>query len=354
MFYGYDIGKNDSREELAKCVYLESYSNSEGGAMKKTIILATVLCLLFGSMVFGAANLFEYIKIGDFESLKTALEEGAKISERYFGYNLLGYAFEYGASIKMIELIIDSGVDPESEGNTMIETTPLYMACEKGRLDVVTFLHEKYGVDLHSPCTGGMRYPILAALESGNIELIEYLLNKGANVRVFHKNKYASDDYSSPIQAAAYYGYFDIFKIILEKGASAHETSNSGYSPLELAISQGRTEIAFYLIEELGVDISKRDRHGFTPLYFAIKSDWIQMTEYLLEKGANPNLRLKDGSTLLHMSVEQDNFAIALLLLEYGAETTLKNSQGKTPKMLAEEKGLIGIVEHLETFELKE
>jgi len=78
------------------------------------------------------------------------------------------------------------------------------------------------------------------------------------------------------------------------------------------------------------------------------------MTEYLLEKGANPNLRLKDGSTLLHMSVEQDNFAIALLLLEYGAETTLKNSQGKTPKMLAEEKGLIGIVEHLETFELKE
>lgn len=68
---------------------------------------------------------------------------------------------------------------------------------------------------------------------------------------------------------------------------------------------------------ENGADINQTDRMGFTPLHVAAWNGYVELTEYLLQKGANPNVLSQSGNTPLKFA----NPAITKLLLRYGAFT---------------------------------
>lgn len=71
------------------------------------------------------------------------------------------------------------------------------------------------------------------------------------------------------------------------------------------------------LLVENGADINQTDRMGFTPLHIAAWNGYVELTEYLLQKGANPNVLSQSGNTPLKFA----NPAITKLLLRYGALT---------------------------------
>ena len=71
----------------------------------------------------------------------------------------------------------------------------------------------------------------------------------------------------------------------------------------------------------LGVkDFNCKDEKGNTPLYHAVACDNIDVAKYLLELGANIELRNEHGNTVLHKAMQVGDFYMIKMLIDNGAD----------------------------------
>ena len=87
----------------------------------------------------------------------------------------------------------------------------------------------------------------------GYTNLVRYLVSQGANVNAQTK----FDEYTALI-FAAYYGHFDVEKILIQNGADVSRTNSNGYSALILSANYGDAEIVKLLIEVIFTNISQK------------------------------------------------------------------------------------------------
>jgi ankyrin repeat protein len=57
---------------------------------------------------------------------------------------------------------------------------------------------------------------LYVACQEGKIDIVEYFLNKGLNTKI--KSKSDENEFETPLQVAARWGYTNIVKLLLEKG----------------------------------------------------------------------------------------------------------------------------------------
>lgn len=77
----------------------------------------------------------------------------------------------------------------------------------------------------------------------------------------------------------------------------------------------------------------------------------LDIVEYLLSRGCNPNSEAKCGGTALHFAAETGGLEVLKCLLEHGARF-LKNSVGMTPLISAAERTKANIVEYVVSTDL--
>lgn len=70
---------------------------------------------------------------------------------------------------------------------------------------------------------------------------------------------------------------------------------------------------------------------GQTLLHFASRAGFLEITELLLESGADPQAVDDEGATALHLSAAAGHWEITQLLLEKGAALTAADRQGRLP-----------------------
>ena len=75
-----------------------------------------------------------------------------------------------------------------------------------------------------------------------------------------------------------------------------------------------------------------------TALRFSAQYGHLEITQFLLSKGADPNIRAHDGFDPLMSAVEKGEKEICALLLDRGANVKTKTRLA-TPLMIAKEKG---------------
>lgn len=100
-----------------------------------------------------------------------------------------------------------------------------------------------------------------------------------------------------------------------------------------------------------GENINEGDKYGWTPLMYAVYYRYIQVTEFLLEKGADPNLQstsrytssLPAGTTALHLAAYYGLEDQVKALAKKGAKAGLKDENGKTALDFAEQYGFTGV-----------
>ncbi len=115
----------------------------------------------------------------------------------------------------------------------------------------------------------------------------------------------------APMHLAARQGQLEAVKALMEAGADVNQRgAGDPVTPLLIATMNGHFDLAKYLVDH-GADPNLAQANGATPLYAALNCQWSdkalypqprayeqQQTSYLdlmkvlLEKGANPNLRL--------------------------------------------------------------
>lgn len=73
---------------------------------------------------------------------------------------------------------------------------------------------------------------------------------------------------------------------------------------------------------------------GNTLLIYASENNLKSIVEFLLIKGANPNIQNVLGNTALHIAYQKDNSFLINLLFEYHADIEIKNIKGFTPQQM--------------------
>lgn len=125
---------------------------------------------------------------------------------------------------------------------------------------------------------------------------------------------------------------------------------DNGQTPLHLAATIGEAAIGAYLVE-LGADPNVKDPHGDTPLHLAARHRHRLVASMLLWGGSDPNITNNVKNTPLHEAVLADNRDVAWLIVENGGDMTAKatNEEGLTPLDIAKARGNTDILEVLES-----
>jgi ankyrin repeat protein len=139
------------------------------------------------------------------------------------------------------------------------------------------------------------------------------------------------------IQAAAQTGQVEIVNYLLEHGAE--------YDICTAAMLGSMDCMNDFLLEDPNL-VNARGAHGIPLLYFPVIHSRKDAVEYLLSHGADPNAASPGGITPLHGAAIFNQPEMALWLLEHGADPNPKY-EGKTPLSLAlenEQKELVEIL----------
>lgn len=80
-----------------------------------------------------------------------------------------------------------------------------------------------------------------------------------------------------------------------------------------------------------GSDLNKKDQYGSTPLTIAATFNKTEVALALIDAGAGLNMKSADGSTPLHTASFFCRKEIVEALLSKGADKTLRNNYGSTP-----------------------
>jgi hypothetical protein len=102
------------------------------------------------------------------------------------------------------------------------------------------------------------------------------------------------------LHAAALQGNIDVIGQHIKAGSDLNEKDMYGSTPLIIAVTFDKTEVARALIEA-GADMTITNNEGSNPLHLAAFFCRTEIVEALLKNGADKNLRNNSGSTALEI-----------------------------------------------------
>ena len=118
-------------------------------------------------------------------------------------------------------------------------------------------------------------------LNWGHLDIVELLLDSGADINAVSKNKFVA----TPLQGAAVAKRIELARLLIARGAKLSPRGEGGDSPLHECAGNGAIDIARLLLDH-GADINAKDDEGKTPLAIALEYKQSEMAKLLRERGA--------------------------------------------------------------------
>jgi ankyrin repeat protein len=208
-----------------------------------------------------------------------------------------------------------------------------------------TFLVEAMldmGADVNATYEHYKITPLHIAVSKGDQNIVEALLEKGANVEAKDKDGY------NPLHIAVTKQNQKIVEALLEKGANVEVKDNYDQTPLHIAILKENKNIVEALLKH-DADVEAQNKFGLTPLHQALmyRNGNPVIVEALLEKGANVEAKNINGHTPLYVATISEYEETVKVLLKYNADVNAKSDLGLTPLYMAARNGCEEIVKVL-------
>ncbi len=149
-------------------------------------------------------DIVEAIINDDYLKIKQAIKKGVdleQIVENELNENeesLLFFALHHKCSFDTIKLLIDSGIDIErvdDEGVSLLDE-----AIVSGSLELVRFLVEEKGMDVNSTKRKSGFTPLMQAASYGYTDIVDFLLEKGADIHARDNNNLNVLEYTKKLQ----------------------------------------------------------------------------------------------------------------------------------------------------------
>ena len=245
----------------------------------------------------------------------------------------------------------------------------LHKAVYSGNAEAVKLVLDHGGkaiIDLQSPSNGNTPLHDSLYFKGKDWSVVNLLLSYGANVRIKNRAGLA------PIESAQL--LFKDTRLIKAMQDAEHKFYPLSGSEFMKALKDNNIETVKRLWKSNPTfKLSDRDENGFTPLIWASREGFIEIVQFLLDEGANPNeldvwmqanaghkagfwgraavLKLLidhglkidarggyNGYTALHDATVRGNSEVIKALLDAGANCFIRGHDGKTPYSIATEK----------------
>ena len=306
------------------------------------------------------------------ELVQFLIDAGADISvtSRY-GVEPISIAATNG-SAPVLKLILLAGADPNA---TMLGgETALMTAARAGPVDAVRQLLS-HGADANARDAVGGQTALMWAAARNNASAVHALVELGADIRVRTTREppspgrsYYKDPEPTSFTAllfAVRAGSIEATRVLLDAGANVNDMLSDGQSALVVATANANWELADYLLDR-GAD-PNLDEAGWNALHQTVRTrrpnpsgglagpittgavDSINVLKKLLVKGVDVDARMttngmKDGqrsrlnrlgATAFFLAAKNTDVEAMRVLIEAGADPLIPSADGTTPLMVA-------------------
>ncbi len=283
------------------------------------VCLTAVVVLPYAGYAAGAAaDAANAVQSRDMTTLRTLLRQRVDVNATQpDGTTALHWAAHWN-DLETVKLLLSAGAKvnvPNRYG-----ATPLSEAVVTGNAAMVQALLDA-GASVKTRTTEDGETVLMTAARAGNIDAVKLLLDRGAevNARENYKNQTA-------LMWAAVERHTDIVKLLLRHGAdwrirsvdretkpprlsaasSISPIARGGFTALAFTAREGDVATARVMLDA-GVDVDYSDIDNTSPLVVAIMNKQFTFANFLLERGADPNIVDAYGRTALYAIVDIRN-----------------------------------------------
>ena len=200
--------------------------------------------------------------------------------------------------------------------------------------DVLNCLIEN-GADVNVRKEYSKRTPLMIAAHCKNLNAVEFLLKHGAIVDVQDKRNKSSLHYG--VEGALLSGdtSFDVVSCLLNHGADINAPMNGKYTALMMACRSQHVRLVKFLLQQ-GANVQVKDKDGKTALHFACELTFTwkpascDLLNCLTENGADINALRKDNRTPLMVASSCGGVDQITFLIKRGANVHLQDKNGDT------------------------
>lgn len=164
------------------------------------------------------------------------------------------------------------------------------------------------------------------AAGSGDLAKVRELLDENPELLNLRDNTRWGE---MPIHYAAVSGQIEVVKYLLSRGADINSRDNYNNTPLIMTSNHWHNNLTKYLIEK-GADVNAKGDDDETLLLRVTRTTNYSIVEYIVKKGADVNVKDKDGNTPLLNAAEMGDPSTVDVLLKYGADINAVNNRGAT------------------------
>lgn len=212
------------------------------------------------------------LRTKDSDLIRALLDAGADVNETYNGRTALHAALDFpgkAVNARVVELLLEKGarMDAEDPDRNLLL---MYRLCIQGDMALIRKLYA-VGAPVNAS-TGRSWTPLMGAARNGSVELIEFLLARGARVNDTYEHVvvYYGENPSnlthptersvreSPLMLAALNGNSKALALLLSRGADASVTLHTGMNALMMVVDDGAHA------QEIIRERRRRDMEGYT------------------------------------------------------------------------------------------
>lgn len=247
--------------------------------------------------------LIEAAEMGDLNKVQSLVAKGANVNARD----------EYGFTVLM------NAVKISRKARQYLESKGI-----KAYKDI-HYDMQKYDMtdDTREYCIKNFLVPYADISHFGHLEVVKYLISKGADIHAKVDNKINSyHEGEATLMIAASSGQLEIVKYLIAQGANVNNQSKYYATALKSAAGDGQLEVVKYLISK-GANIS------IDILVFAVESGNVELVKYLIAQGADVNAYIDSpsGKSALMFAKKLE---IIKALISAGARVNDADSGGET------------------------
>jgi ankyrin repeat protein len=274
--------------------------------------------------------LIDSAKNSDSDSIRALLKKKVDVNATEGDGSTALHWASYRDDLDSADLLIRAGAKVNVAND--LGATPLWAACQNGSSTMAARLL-KAGANPNLALLAG-ETPLMVAARGGYAAVVEQLLAKDANVGARGARG------QTALMWAVSQKHPDVVKVLLAHGADVTARSEvwsemmavppHGYLGYNKQIAHGgETALMFAarvgdldsakLLVDAGANVNDADAWGVSATTLAAHSDYRELVEFLLEKGADPNAA-GCGFTALHEAIMRRDEKMASALLDHGAD----------------------------------
>jgi len=159
--------------------------------------------------------------------------------------------------------------------------TQLFFFCSKGMTSSVKIMLDMKSIDVEArdgEDFGGMTCLIIAAA-FGFLDICRLLIDKGADIE-------ANDGITwNPLHWAVREGHIEIVRLLCDNGADVEACDRINGRPLHYAVIQNHISIVKELIDVRNADLNARDHSRWTAMRYARRMNRHDIAAYLVSHG---------------------------------------------------------------------